>query len=209
MTPQCGLCDTEIEAGYLCQGDTLALAGRLERLPILSGRLSISLMPVARGLTERVSSGHAGPSLPVNEAALELWYGGMATVLEKWRIDIQAWKRWGRPELKVNVDQRIIDACRWISMNLEWLAIEYPAAGDLAREVRQLEGAALSVLGERPDGDRGRRIGQCVAAFPDGSVCGAVLRHRPQETRLVCPWCQCVYEARDFANLAALQPEGP
>lgn len=139
MTAQCGKCEELIEAGYLCQGDALALAGRLERLPVLSSRLSVTLMPAARGITERVSNGHAGPSSPVNDAALELWYGGMAVILEKWRADIQQWKRWSAPVIEGNVDRRLFAACRWLGMNLEWIADEYPAAGDLAREVAGLE----------------------------------------------------------------------
>ncbi|GAA5033053.1 hypothetical protein [Streptomyces siamensis] len=205
MSTTCGLCERQLEGGYLCPGDTLALAERLDRLPTLCTRLSAALAPVVRGATERVSTGHPGPSAPVNEDALDLWYGGMACVLERWRSDVQAWRGWGEPVVEGSVDRRIMAAARWLGMSLEWIAAEYPSAGDLAREVRELEGAALSILGEGED--RGRRIGKCVAVVDrEGAACGGPIRHHRGETRLVCPWCECVYEASDFLMLAHFQP---
>ncbi|MEV8031409.1 hypothetical protein [Streptomyces sp. NPDC086182] len=201
----CGLCERPLEYGYLCPGDTLALVERLQRLPALAGRLSGALAPVTRGAVERVSAGHPGPSSPLNESALNLWYGGMASVLERWRSDVQSWRGWDQPVIERNVDRRILVAARWLGMNVEWIAAEYPSAGDLAKAVRALEGEALSVLGEGDD--RGRRIGQCVAIVgPDGAVCGAPLRHRSGETSLVCQWCKYVYEAGDFLMLRHFQP---
>jgi hypothetical protein len=201
----CGLCERPLEYGHLCPGDTLALAKRLERLPALAARLATSLAPVTRAPAERVSAGRPGPSSPVNESALDLWYGGMACVLERWRSDVQAWRGWGEPVIEAGVDRRIKVAARWLGMSLEWIAAEYPSAGDLAREVRALEGEALSVLGEGDD--RGRRIGQCVTIVgADGAVCGAPLRHRAGETSLVCPWCEYVYEADEFLMLHHFQP---
>jgi hypothetical protein len=201
----CGLCDRPLEYGCLCPGDTLALAKRLERLPALAARLGESLAPVTRAPAERVSAGRPGPSSPVNESALDLWYGGMACVLERWRSDVQAWRGWGEPVIEAGVARRIRVAARWLGMSLEWIAAEYPSAGDLAREVRALEGEALSVLGEGPD--RGRRIGACVAVVDrEGAACGAPLRHHSGETSLVCPWCACVYGAEDFLMLRHFQP---
>ncbi|MET7514051.1 hypothetical protein ABZS88_11325 [Streptomyces sp. NPDC005480] len=206
MSASCGLCDRELEHGYLCPGDTLALAERLERLPRLYDALAGFLAPAVSQGGERVSSGHTAPALPVNEAVLDLRYGGIALVLESWRSDVQRARGWGQPAVEGSIEGRVRRAARSLSMNLEWIAAAYSAAGDLAREVREMEGAALSIIGAMPD--RGRRIGECVAIDPSGIVCGAVLYHRPGETRLVCPWCTCVYEARDFLMLRTLQPEG-
>jgi hypothetical protein len=103
------------------------------------------------------------------------------------------------------MEHRVRQAARSLGANLEWITTAYPAAGDLAREVRDLEGAALSIVGATRE--RGRRIGQCVAVDVSGVVCGATIRHLPGETRLVCPWCQCVYGERDFLTLARLQPK--
>jgi len=202
---QCGLCERGLEAGYLCPGDTLALAERLERLPKVYEALAGFLSPAARASAEFVSRSHAGASLPVDEAVLDLRYGGIALVLESWRSDVQAARGWGEPAIEGTVERRVLVAARGLSMNLEWIAAHYPAAGDLAREVREMEGAALSIVGALPD--RGRRIGQCVAVDTSGVICGAVLRHHQGETSIVCPWCTCVYEARDFLLLKTLQPE--
>jgi hypothetical protein len=105
------------------------------------------------------------------------------------------------------MEHRVRQAARSLGANLEWIASSYPAAGDLAREVRELEGAALSIVGATRD--RGRRIGQCVAADASGVVCGATIRHQRGETVLVCPWCGYVYEEREFLTLASLQPKEP
>jgi len=204
MTATCGICERDLEAGYLCPGDALALAERLERMPKLYEALAGFLTPAAAGATEVVSHSHAGSRMPVAEAALDLRYGGIALVLESWRADVQRARGWGEPAVEGTVEGRVLRAARWLGMNLEWIAAAYPAAGDLAREVREVEGAALSIVGAFPD--RGRRIGQCVAVDASGVVCGAVIRHQRGQTRLVCDWCGCVYEERDFLTLARLQP---
>lgn len=201
----CGLCDRDLETGYLCPGDTLALAERLDRMPKLYAALAGFLSPAVRGAAEFVSRGHAGSSLPVDEAVLDLRYGGIALVLEGWRSDVQRVRGWGEPAITGDVEERLRRAARWLGMELSWIAEAYPAAGDLAEEIRELERSALSIVGALPE--RGRRIGNCVVVDASGVACGAVLRHRPGETRLVCPWCTCVYEARDFLMLKTLQPE--
>ena len=201
----CGLCGRDLEDGYLCAGDTLALAERLERMPKLYAALAGFLSPAARASAEFVSRSHTAPALPVDEAVLDLRYGGIALVLEGWRSDVQRVRGWGEPAAEGSVEGRVRRAARWLGMELSWIAASYPAAGDLAREVREVEGAALSIVGAAPD--RGKRIGNCVAVDASGVVCGAVLRHHNGETRLVCPWCTCVYGPEDFLMLKTLQPE--
>ncbi|MEV6546405.1 hypothetical protein [Streptomyces sp. NPDC051665] len=205
MTASCGLCERALEHGYLCQGDTLALAERLDRMPKIYAALAGFLTPAVHGGAERVSVKVTYAPLPVDETVLDLRYGGIALVLEGWRSDVQAVRGWGQPAIEGSVERRVLAAARWLGMSLEWIAADYPAAGDMAREVREMEGAALSIVGALPD--RGRRIGQCVAADASGVVCGAVLRHRSGETSLVCPWCTCVYASGDFLMLRTLQPE--
>lgn len=206
MTASCGVCERDLEHGYLCQGDTLALAERLDRLPKIYAALEGFLTPAAQGAGERVHAGHAGSRMPVAEAVLDLRYGGIALVLESWRADVQHARGWGEPVCDGSVEGRVLRAARSLSANLEWIAASYPAAGDLAREVREMEGAALSIVGAKPD--RGRRIGQCVAIDASGVVCGATIRHRPGETRLVCDWCHCVYSGEtDLLLLLHHQPK--
>ncbi|MFF7982311.1 hypothetical protein ACFZDK_24805 [Streptomyces sp. NPDC007901] len=206
MTASCGLCESALEDGYLCPGDTLALAERLERMPKIYAALAGFLTPAVRGSAERVSSTIVEPSLPVDEAVMDLRYGGIALVLEGWRSDVQRERGWGEPAVEGGVERRVLVASRSLSMNLEWIAASYPPAGDLAREVKELEGAALSIVGALPE--RGRRIGQCVSIDTSGVVCGAVIRQLPGQTRLVCDWCHCVYStAQDWALLAHYQPK--
>ncbi|MEU1497016.1 hypothetical protein [Streptomyces sp. NPDC005732] len=203
MTASCGACDRDLEFGYLCPGDTLGLAERLERLPKVYEALAGFLAPASAPPGERVSTS-GGARLPVNEAVLDLRYGGIALVLESWLSDVQDARGWGQPAVQGVVEERVRRAARSLSANLEWIAASYPAAGDLARELRELEGGALSIVGATAD--RGLLLGQCVAVDASGVVCGAPIRHRAGETKLVCGWCHYVYEARDFRTLARLQP---
>ncbi|MFM9672738.1 hypothetical protein [Streptomyces galilaeus] len=201
----CGLCERDLEAGHLCPGDTLALGERLDRMPKLYAALAGFLAPAARGTTDRVTSSHANPGLPVDEAVLDLRYGGIALVLEGWRSDVQRVRGWGEPAITGDVEERVRRAARWLGMEMPWIAGAYPAAGDLAREVRELEGAALSIVGALPD--RGRRIGQCVSVDSSGVICGAVIRLLPGQTKLVCDWCRCVYATeQDWLLLLHHQP---
>ncbi|MFJ1808521.1 MULTISPECIES: hypothetical protein [unclassified Streptomyces] len=208
MSAACGLCERALEGGYLCPGDTLALAERLERMPKLYAALAGFLTPAARGSGERVSTSRTDPGLPVDEAVLDLRYGGIALVLEGWRSDVQRVRGWGEPAVTGGVERRVLAAARWLGMNLDWIAAAYPAAGDLAGEVREMEGAALSIVGALPE--RGRRIGQCVSIDTSGVICGAVIRHQPGQTRLVCDWCHCVYATeQDWLLLLHHQPKEP
>ncbi|NUL03577.1 hypothetical protein HRW07_10085 [Streptomyces lunaelactis] len=208
MTPgrtgaSCGLCERDLQDGYLCPGDTLALAERLERLPKLYVALGAFLAPAVRPAGERVSSGQAEPPLPVNEAVLDLRYGGIALVLEGWRSDVQDVRGWGQPAIEGGIERRVLAAARSLGMSLEWIASSYPAAGDLAREVREMEGAALSIVDPEDPRDRGTRLGNCPAQFEDGVICGAVLRHRRGEASITCRWCNTVYPPESWLALAA------
>jgi hypothetical protein len=208
VTAECGLCEQPLEDGYLCRGDTLALAERLDRMPKIYSALAGFLTPAARASAEFVSRSHAGASLPVDEAVLDLRYGGIALVLEGWRSDVQRVRGWGEPAITGDVERRVLAASRWLGMELSWIAAAYPAAGDLAEEIRELERSALSIVGALPE--RGRRIGNCVAVDSSGVICGAVLWHQAGEGRIVCPWCHCVYQGeQDLLLLLAYQPKEP
>ena len=205
MTATCGLCERDLEHGYLCPGDTLALAERLDRMPKLYEALAGFLAPAGRPAGEAVSRGHASSSLPVNEAVLDLRYGGIALVLEGWRSDVQRVRGWGEPAVTGDVEERVRRAARWLGMELSWIAAAYPAAGDLAREVREMERAALSIVGFGPE--RGRLLGQCVNSDRSGVLCGAPIRHQDGQTSLVCEWCHCVYATeQDWLLLKHYQP---
>jgi hypothetical protein len=204
MTASCGLCEREMQEGYLCPADARALGERLERLPLAYKALEGFLAPAAHGGAEHVSRAHAGASMPVDEAVLDLRYGGVALVVEGWLGAVQEARGWGQPAIGGTIEDRVKRAARSLHANLEWIAASYPAAGDLASEIREMEGACLSIVGALPE--RGRRIGNCVAVDASGVVCGAVLRHHNGETRLVCPWCQTSYGPQDWLTLKLYQP---
>lgn len=208
MNASCGLCEGDLEHGYLCEGDARALAGRLERLPALFAELAAHLVPRRSGFGEHVSTGPAGPRSPLNEDVIDLRQGGIVLVLESWRADVQRvrWPNHGAPPAEGGIDRRVMAACRWLGMELEWIAAEYPAAGDLAREVREMEGAALSIVGEPPP--RPQRLGTCVALTGDGTACGAVISRLPGQARVRCRWCSYVYESeRSWLLLLGGQPK--
>ena len=205
MTASCGLCQRGLNHGYLCPGDALALAERLERMPKLYEALAGFLAPAAHGVRERVTTA-VDASLPVDENVMDLRYGGIALVLESWLSAVQEARGWGAPAVQGSPEGRVHRAARSLLANLDWIAATYPAAGDLADEVREMEGAALSIVGALPE--RGRRIGYCVSSDASGVLCGAVIRHMPGQTKLVCDWCQCVYESeQDWLLLLHSQPK--
>jgi hypothetical protein len=202
----CGLCEDPIAAGYLCTRDASATARRLDRLPSLYAALEGFLTPAGQPGRERVSRGHAGSVLPVNEAVLDLRYGGIALVVEGWLSAVQEARSWGQPAVGGTVEDRVRRAARSLLANLEWIVAEFPAAGDFAAELREMERAALSIVGAAPE--RGRRIGQCVSVGSSGVACGATLRHRAGEASIVCPWCRCVYATeQDWLLLKHYQPK--
>lgn len=205
----CELCGDGAGARYLCERDTMALARRLDRLPALFTELAEHLVPRRSGFGEHVSSGPAGPRSPLNEDVIDLRQGGIVLVLESWRADVQRvrWPNHGAPAIEGGTDRRVMAACRWLGMELEWIAAEYPAAGDLAREVREMEGAALSIVGEPPP--RPQRLGLCVAVTDDeGTVCGAPINRLPGQGRVVCRWCSTAYATeQDWLLLKHYQPK--
>jgi hypothetical protein len=206
VSASCGLCERDLEHGFLCPGDVAALAQRLERLPKLYAALEGFLVPAGQPGGERVSRGHAGSVLPVNEAVLDLRYGGIVLVVEGWLSAVQEARGWGQPAVAGTVEDRVRRAARSLLANLEWIAAAYPAAGDLAAELREMEGAALSIVGALPE--RGRRIGQCVASVAGGEACGAVIYRRPGETAICCKWCGTAYVTpQDWARLKHFQPK--
>jgi hypothetical protein len=202
----CGLCERELEHGHLCPGDTLALAERLEQLPALYAEVSQHLVPRHIGWGEIVSTkGAAGPRSPINEDVLDLVdFGGAARVLESRRVDVQH-VRW--PDRGAPPPAGMAATCRWLAMELDWIVDQYPDAGDLAREVRELERQARTIVGDPVP--RRQRIGTCIAATGEDTVCGAVLSRLPGE-ELRCRWCGTAYRTeQEILLLHHFQPKQP
>ncbi|MFD6324216.1 hypothetical protein ACFWOL_15400 [Streptomyces sp. NPDC058442] len=201
----CGLCGTDTGTAHLCKRDATLLAERLADLPTLYDELVHCLVPRRYGWGEIVSTkAAAGPCSPLNEDVLdEMASGHMAAVVHSWRVDVQR-VRW--PQHTPPPPTGLAADCRWLAMELDWIAEHYPAARDLAREVRALEAQARAVVGD-PVPQR-KVVGQCIATVDDqGTVCGAEITHRAGESRLVCRSCRCVYEGQnDLLLLLHHQP---
>jgi len=190
----CGLCGTTGTA-HLCKRDTVRLAERLADLPTLYDELVQCLVPRRYGFGEIVSTkGAAGPRSPLDEDVLdEITSGAMAATVHARRVDVQR-VRW--PHHTPPPPAGLAADCRWLAMELDWIAEHYEAAGELAREIRALEGQARAVVGDPVP--RRKVVGQCVAVTDDqGTVCGEEITHRAGEARLVCRVCRCVYEGQD------------
>lgn len=201
----CGLCGTTGTA-YLCKRDTIRLAERLADLPTLYDELVQCLVPRRYGFGEIVSTkAAAGPSSPLDEDVLdEITTGHMAAVVHARRVDVQR-VRW--PHHAAPPPTGLAADCRWLAMELDWIVDHYPAAAELAAEIRTLEARARGVVGDPVP--RRKVVGRCVAEVDDqGTVCGEEITHKAGESRLVCRVCRCVYEGQtDLLLLLHYQPK--
>ncbi|MGW3024810.1 hypothetical protein [Streptomyces sp. NPDC001221] len=201
----CELCGDDAGGRYLCERHTVALARRLDDLPALYAEVGECLVPRRSGWGEIIATkGAAGPRSPIDEDVLDtVNWGRAAEVVHLWRVDVQR-ERWPHHGAPPPAD--LAPDCRWLGMELEWIVAHYPAAGDLAREVGELERQARTIVGD--PAPRPQRLGTCVAVDAEGVVCGAVISRLPGQTRLSCKWCGYVYNSdRDWLLLQHFQPE--
>jgi hypothetical protein len=202
MTAFCGLCERQLEHGYLCPGCTLTTAKRLERMPRMYEALAAFLQPGGR----RPELGRTRPAeapLPICEPVAVLrGPGGIVGVLEDWREAMQADRGWGPPVAGGTVERRILVAARALAINLDWIAAAWPVAGAFAEEIRALERGVVSVVNPP---EPSLRLGYCPAVYEDGVVCGAVLRVPAGTAEVVCRWCGAEYPPGTWLELRALQ----
>jgi len=192
MSAICGLCERDLEHGYLCPGCTITTGSRLDAAPRWYTALAAFLLPAVTGPAEGVrSGGRTEAPLPVAEAPFSLrGPGGIVGVLEDWRAAMQHDRGWGQPVIEHDIGRRIAVAARALSINLEWIASSWPMAGDMAAEVRGLERDVRSIVAPTDPAERPVRMGSCptVVDAEDGR-CGAVLTRRPGEGTVTCRWC--------------------
>ncbi|MFJ8603414.1 hypothetical protein ACIREM_32850 [Streptomyces shenzhenensis] len=201
----CEMCGGDADGRYLCHRHTVKLAERLADLPTLYDEVGECLVPRRSGWGEIVATrGAAGPRSPIDEDVLDtINWSRAAEVMRLWRIDVQRvrWPQHTPPPPPVDLSSD----CRWLGMELEWIAAHYPGAGDLAREARELELQARTIVGD--PAPRAQRLGTCVAVTAEGVVCGAVISRLPGQTRVRCRWCGYTYAtAQDWALLQHFQP---
>ncbi|MBZ6250365.1 hypothetical protein KVH27_18515 [Streptomyces olivaceus] len=200
----CEICGEESGGRYLCGRHAEQLAARLAELPKVYDEVAECLVPRRSGPVEFVTRASAGPRSPLDESVLdEVNTARAAEVVHLWRVDVQR-ERW--PHHGAPAPAGLAADCRWLAMELEWIVQQYPAAGELAREVRELELAARSIVGD--PAPRPQRLGTCVAVDGEGVVCGAVVSRLPGQTRVACRWCGYRYESeQDWLMLLHFQPK--
>ncbi|MFF8910192.1 hypothetical protein [Streptomyces olivaceoviridis] len=199
----CELCGNSA-SGSLCNRHRERLAEGLQELPGLYDEVGEYLIPRRASWGEIIPTrGAAGPQSPVNEDVIDtVTWGRAAEMMRLWRLDVRRvrWPHRGAPP-----PGDLAADCRWLVQQLDWIVAAYPAAGDLAREVEELNKQARSVVGDpRP---RPQRLGTCVAVTDEqGTVCGAVISRLPGETTLICRWCGTAYGPDRYLVLKAYQP---
>ncbi|REE62154.1 hypothetical protein BX257_4767 [Streptomyces sp. 3212.3] len=203
----CGLCGKHETEWHLCPGCKTALGRQLGALPALFKELPHFLVPPQRGVGELLSSAPAGPRSPLNEDVLDLVdHGHIVLVLEGWRADVQrlCWPGTAVPRQQSAMDSRVELACCWLELELDWIAAEYPAAGDLAREVGEIDRQVRSIVGD-PE-PRSQRIGLCAAVIDSqGTACSAVLHRLPDEGFVRCQRCGTTWPPSRWLALANAQ----
>ncbi|MGW2203402.1 hypothetical protein [Streptomyces sp. NPDC001774] len=201
----CGMCETSIEHGYLCPGCTRALAERLQRMPHLYATLEPFLAPGASGDTTGGRTGRSEAPLPVSVHVLDLrGPGGVVGILEDWHRTLQYDRRLSAPSAYGSIEGRIRRTSAALARNAPSLAVEWPAAGPFAHEIRDLEAAIETVTGGAEQPPRGTRLGPCPAEHTDGTLCGAILRLHPGDQLVTCPWCSHTYPPGTWTQLKQL-----
>ncbi|MDT0270284.1 hypothetical protein RM844_28835 [Streptomyces sp. DSM 44915] len=207
---QCGLCDRDLAGDraehHLCAGCTRATTERLARLPALHTVLAAFLAPAGRP-ADAGGTRPAEAPLPVDETVLTLrGPGAIIGVLEDWRAALHTDLEWEPPRITGTITDRVTAAANGLAVNLPWIAEAWPAAGDFAREIRDLEHAAMSIVDPAP---RRRRLGCCLALTGAGTPCGAVVHVTEGATTARCPWCGTHWPPDTWGTLAAHHnPEG-
>lgn len=195
---QCEVCGQEIEGYQLCSPCTRATLERLRRMPSLYAALAMLLPPASRRQGGGGGSRPVEAPMPISESVLTLrGPGGIVGVLEDWQSalaeDLEDWRGLptaARPVIGGSIETRISSAVGRMVANLEFIAASWPAAGEFARSIRDLERGVLSMIS--PPVRESVRMGLCPAR-PGGVLCGSVLKLPVGETILVCSWCNQAY----------------
>jgi hypothetical protein len=109
-----------------------------------------------------------------------------------------------RPRPRPTADDlgaRVTAACAALVAAVGWIGSSWPAAGDCAREVRDLYDGARSVVGAA---DLPARMGRCPQLV-HGAACGAELLLPSGQQVLRCQWCGATYPPGVWAALKVAQ----
>ena len=202
----CELCEYDLRAdAYLCGRCTEATAERVADLPGLYSRLEEMLLPSAQSDYRSPRAIHSPTLVSFDVADAR---GQMATTLGSWHRALFDALEWDAPPLIDRQAVRIMAAVKALLGNVKWIAGSWPAAGDFAREIRELHADMCTVVRKR---ERGTRMGLCPTLV-NGAVCGAPLRLPVGGKVADCDWCGTSYPpqlwpALRLAQQAAFSPE--
>jgi hypothetical protein len=201
----CELCERPAADAYLCPGCADDLLDRLRRLPVLYAALGAMLTPArgtGGGRAATVVEAPAPVRLDVADAraafgALPSWARALAD--DRRRPELTSSRRaLAAPD---DLGARVTAACRALAAAQEWIVSSWPAAGDCAREVRDLHDAARTIVGVD---DLPARMGRCPKLV-QGEPCGAELL-LPEGAQVVhCRWCKATYPTGVWAALRVAQ----
>lgn len=201
----CELCERPAGDAYLCPGCADDLADRLQRLPSLYAALGAMLTPARSTGGGRVATVVEAP-MPVRLDVADA--RSAFVILPTWARALAEDRR--RPELTSprrgvaapdDLAARVIAACGALAAARQWIVSSWPAAGDCAREVRDLHDAARTVVGVD---DLPARMGRCPALV-HGQPCGAELLLPGGAQVVHCRWCQATYPPGVWAALRVAQ----
>lgn len=185
-------------AAYLCPPCTEHTAERLAELPGLYVKLEEMLLPAAQCEYRSSRAIHSPVIVPMKVADAR---AAMARALGSWHRALFDALEWEPPPLIEDQGERVRAAVKALVVNVPWIAGSWPAAGDFAREIRDVHRDASSIVGTD---DRGRRLGLCPTQV-DGSLCGAPLRLPPGGTVVECKWCGSSYPSGMWPALRMAQ----
>jgi hypothetical protein len=201
----CELCERPAADAYLCPSCEQDLTERLERLPVLYAGLGAMLAPPqgrgdGRGTALVVAPAPARLDVVDARSAFAVMPQWARALADDRHLPELTSPR--RPvEAPDDLGARIGAACTALAAAREWIAASWPAAGDLAREVRDLHDDARTVLGVD---DLPARMGRCPQAV-DGAPCGAELLLPDGAQVLRCRWCGTTYPPGVWAALKVAQ----
>ncbi|MFI0894871.1 hypothetical protein [Streptomyces sp. NPDC020983] len=201
MPTTCELCDRPAGTDYLCRRCAADLTERLEQLPGLYAALGDMLAPAQ-------SADGGGRSATATEAPLPVRVDvvnarGEFVLLEGWARALAAdWQVSPvRRRVRDDLGDRVRAASAALGAAVPWIAAQWPAAGDCAREVRDLYDGARSVTGAA---DLPARMGRCPQLV-GGQPCGAELLLPAGVQVLRCAWCGATYPPGIWAALRVAQ----
>ncbi|MFI0718897.1 hypothetical protein [Streptomyces sp. NPDC021224] len=203
----CLLCDRPAGTAYLDARCAADLADRLRALPTLYAELGQMLAPVRSADAGGRTAAAVEAPLPIRPDVADA--RGDFVLLETWARALADDQ--GAPRAVPEADTlgaRVRAACAALGAAVPWIAAEWPAAGDCAREVRDLYDGARSVVGSA---DLPARMGRCPQLV-HGEPCGAELLLPAGQQVLRCAWCGSRFPPGTWAALRvaqrALSPAG-